>query len=183
MKGAGGKTPALLTLGRAEASVKTLLAKEGEKMEDQNNKGHLAFLTALARIQERGLGTNFDKANEHFGNKYFSIDKTTEILQNGLKGTGLVYRFKNTTKGGESFLELIVSHVETGYTERSIRKYYNFEKMEPQKHNGAETFYKRQMLLSFFSIKGELDDDGNSISPKNIEASKKPSRRNNNDSW
>tara|TARA_Y100000593_G_scaffold55043_1_gene102909 strand:- start:14991 stop:15833 length:843 start_codon:yes stop_codon:yes gene_type:complete len=148
------------------ALSKAIASEEERKMKEQDNKGYLEFLKALEVIQSKGLGVpvkEMDK-NDFHENTFFNIDTTTKILQEGLKGSGFVYRFRNRYQDETSFLDLLVTHVPTGYTEISTRKYYNFDRLKAHEHNGTETYYKRQMLLSFFSIKGEKDDDGNSIS-------------------
>lgn len=122
------------------------------------------LLGKLLRVQQNMPSIFKTEVNNHFGNKYVSLDGVLDIVLPALHAEGLLLMQLPTSVGPEPALRTVIYNVEDPEDYVDSTMLLVLEKDNPQGQGSGLTYAKRYAILSMLGLTADKDDDGEAAS-------------------
>lgn len=142
-------------------------------MDNQSMSSDIKDLaTALSKAQSTMKSALKDKENPHFRSKYADLDAIWDACRESLTENGLSVIQTHGSDQSGAFLKTLLVH-SSGQFISSITPLILPDRATMQQLGSAITYARRYSLASIVGVTSDEDDDGNAVSQKAVQISKK----------
>lgn len=128
---------------------------------------------ALLQAQKQMGAAVKGNKNPFFKSNYADLPTVMEVVKDPLNEAGVLVLQPSSNRDGKNFITTTLFHGETGEWMSSETEVVSAKQNDPQAFGAAQTYARRFGLQSLLFIPSE-DDDGNSISGRDVKPAARP---------